>query len=84
MALRTLPGWRSYLLIRYIRYYHAFIPILTLMLTSGFSRGAYLIRVLAGMIYKVFRPCHAGFLAISYLPVQVGLLNEGNNAQIPL
>jgi uncharacterized protein (DUF2235 family) len=56
----------------------SFISILLL----GFSRGAYIARALAGMLYKVCHIMYRSLIVPTRLAVQVGLLSEDNTEQI--
>jgi len=68
--------------------------LFTFTLAIGYSRGAYQIRVIAGMIDRV-RSSRCGvslptssvtdtIIELAVLNFQVGLLHKGNNNQIPL
>lgn len=53
--------------------------------TSGFSRGAYQVRVLAGMIDKVLHVVRSAIYHVDFQKFQqVGLIHKGNEQQIPL
>lgn len=63
----------------------AYLDVISnLPLRSGFSRGAYQVRALAGMIEKVIRTLAYYYYVFTHVPLKVGLLRKGNEEQIPL